>query len=507
MTFSTAVLSPPTTSLPSTADATPEAALSDDSISKKPHNRLSRQERKSLKKSWKNLQKQQPKTGAIQSLVELLGWEEDYFLTPEEEEADLDASSLTDPASWAALEALGSIEARRAAYLAQKSRLVRRPRTIRDPETGSRESEAVLTSLRKRLMQKFGLESSEAEESCFQKAVPYAQLPTQHARISTQNFVREFFERGEKYAEKFTDQEASFLEHLCQLGCDEDTILLDLGCGNGTLAILASLVFGCHSVGVDRRTPHDNCRGELYFVGGNFDEDVKFTRMETCVSKGELIWEEIQKISQTSNRTTSKILIMCKHLCGAGSDHCIRFVEDLVGRTKTSSSKTFSFTGAVFTTCCTHKIPDPEQSGKDLRFYLDYYYSSSSDPNSSLSCVPCDKLVPEEKLFSQLCKWAAWRNTANCAKSRFSPEHDMVGSLVEDLVQEPRLRKLRKVVGEVRQIRFTPKSLQDRLVIARGMGASDGCWEEKLEKLLKRARERYAEKIPVRLREAYEDIE
>jgi len=300
-------------------------------------------------------------------------------------------------------------------------------------------------------------------------------MGTQLCGKETKDFLDRVLARGDRYAAKFSAQEASFLEQCARIHCDSKTLVVDLGCGNGMLALLCSLVFKGSSLGVDRRTPHDNCRAELFFTEPPWRDLVDFHRMEICASESRKVWERIQEIAR--ERSLDKVLIICKHLCGAGSDYCIRFIREILTITTTSPQQesNLQLLGAIFTTCCTHKIPDPDNDGRDLRFYLGEYYNNNTTTTTS-DYDYCPEVRSEDR-FSQLCKWAAWRNTANGkGGENFSPAHTRVAELVEDLVQAPRLRALARLPGcrVVEQLRFTEQSMQDRLVICQ-LGERDGC--------------------------------
>ena len=57
--------------------------------------------------------------------------------------------------------------------------------------------------------------------------------------------------------------------------------------------------------------------------------------------------------------------------------------------------------GAVFATCCSHKIPDRENAGKDMEFYLDFYYPESvltqEEIDNQLICEECPLPLDKQK--------------------------------------------------------------------------------------------------------------
>ncbi|CAD7950473.1 unnamed protein product [Amoebophrya sp. A120] len=331
--------------------------------------------------------------------------------------------------------------------------------------------------------------------------VPYDFLPQQHCSKQALQFVESFFIRGENYAQKFSAQEASLLEQLYKLNCDSETVIIDLGCGNATLVLLAGLIFNSFAVGVDRRTPHENCQGEFYFPKEKFPE-LKFKRLEQCVST---VLPDILKLLREINEAAAaeklrpyrKVIILCKHLCGAGTDYCIRFMENL-GRelaledesTKDEHKNSMYLHGAVFASCCTHKIStDPEK--RDLKFFTDYYdivssvaeedtASASEDvgkksESTSTKTSTNPSRTNKQHIFAQLCKWAAWRNTEQSVDSKLSTEHIKIAEVCDDLVQALRMEKLRTFFKSVSQIVYVPlsNSMQNRAIVCRTDSSED----------------------------------
>ncbi|CAD7946758.1 unnamed protein product [Amoebophrya sp. A25] len=347
---------------------------------------------------------------------------------------------------------------------------------------------------------------------------PYAFLPAELPSARSLQFVDDFFRRGQHYAAKFSAQEASLLEQLHRLECDGDTIVIDLGCGNATLVILAHLVFGSYAVGIDRRTPHANCQGERYFT--DFNPPIDFLRIEDCVSRWQAIWSMIEsevvrkhfimgRRDHVQKAKQIKLVVLCKHLCGTGTDYCIQFMEKLSQITKVDDTVDITLAGAVFATCCTHKI-STDPSGTDLRFFVKYYGASTTHGTSAAVSDSCENLtraheddnstttsssslpsptrrpgassadfqtpllsshIPE---FSQLCRWAAWRNTEQSADSKLSEEHIRIAEICDDVVQAMRMKKLRSFFRTVRQITYVPtsNSMQNRAIICETLPAT-----------------------------------
>lgn len=120
--------------------------------------------------------------------------------------------------------------------------------------------------------------------------------------------------------------------------------------------------------------------------------------MESCVSESSKIFtEEIKPLMDQNN--LKKIVVICKHLCGTGTDYCIRFLEEL---TELGKSSNFEFLGAVFATCCSHKIPFGN-GGEDLAFFQEFYREGWNGEMGE------DRLKEE---LEQMCKWVSWRNTS-----------------------------------------------------------------------------------------------
>lgn len=118
-----------------------------------------------------------------------------------------------------------------------------------------------------------------------------------------------------------------------------------MGAGNCSLVILAALIFGGIAMGVDRRTPNANCQAELYYDNAGFSMAEMFMRLECCVSESDWIWEKVDGFMKARNK--SKIVVICKHLCGTGSDYCIKFLGELHDRSvkKSGGNQNLTFLG------------------------------------------------------------------------------------------------------------------------------------------------------------------
>jgi len=243
--------------------------------------------------------------------------------------------------------------------------------------------------------------------------------------------VENILDRPPKYQEKYIQQEASLLQKLYQIGVGSGDCIIDLGCGNGTLALVSSYIFGSSAIGVDMETPREELCAESYIPEGVSN---RFRRIERNLRDAELFDELIAAATELG---ASRLCIVCKHLCGTGTDLCLSLVDKL------QRASTFEVIGCIVATCCYHKI------SADLPTYIGLHGEQSPH-------------------LDQICRWTQWKATAQSDINYINPQQVLYAIEFEDMIQVARIRFLRAMFPHVKEVLFIDKhvSPHNRCMVA-----------------------------------------
>jgi hypothetical protein len=169
------------------------------------------------------------------------------------------------------------------------------------------------------------------------------------------------YKRDTDYTKKHLPQEMSIIMHIMDTinssSADPDKIvILDIGGGNGIIAYFLSELFGFTIIVIDQYTPKHAI---------DFKKTVKFFRLEKNIEDTKI--KDINSIDHFDKDITDcDVFIIGKHLCGAGTDHAIKW----------SIEKKLPVYGFVIATCCFHKSLYEEYVYKE---YLDSINIDSKD--------------------------------------------------------------------------------------------------------------------------------
>lgn len=300
----------------------------------------------------------------------------------------------------------------------------------------------------------------EAAAAALKTTTPYRSLPKDYGPPEGLEVLRAMIDRPAKYQEKMLGQELSILAKVWALAGEaegEDAgglAIVDIGAGNGSLALLAAVLLDAHAVLIDHTLPPPPLR-----VEDKVPEPYRSRILRVNGDVAEL--EATRDLEPLLERHgVKRAIVIAKHLCGVGTDLALRFVERWKHRREPGSetAKEVTVVGAIFATCCGHKI------GKDDRIiYADLHYKDQY-------LVPLtggDKIKLLELLAAGT-RCVAWRTTASSLENRILPAQVRAAELFEDALQQPRLNMLQALFPAATEVAFTDasKSPQNRCLIA-----------------------------------------
>jgi len=256
-------------------------------------------------------------------------------------------------------------------------------------------------------------------------------------------------QRPPLYEQKMLPQELSLIHKLFTIvggrhasSGGGEVAIVDLGAGNGNLGLLCSLVLDCPVVLIDRVQPHAELQAE------NYAPPAAASRMLRFVSDVGMVDTEALA-AFLAVRGIRRVAVVAKHLCGLGSDLALEFVENL------SKQKGVEVLGIVVATCCVNKIDSPAQ----VQRYCEMY-----------SLVDCASFV---MTCTRHCTWRTTGGQAN-SQSKMTDWQVQMSELFEDVIQAPRLERMRKHFPHVDEVLFAPKehTLQNRCLVGSHSGGS-----------------------------------
>ena len=263
---------------------------------------------------------------------------------------------------------------------------------------------------------------------------PYAGLPEAFAPSDGLAMLSEMIDRPPKYQEKYLGQEWSILTKLWALAGSpageegKDIAVVDIGAGNGSLAMLAALLLGGSAVLVDHTLPPEPLR-----VEGRLPEALKQRVLRVTGDVGDLDAQEALE-PVLARHCLSRVVVIAKHLCGVGTDLALKLLRRWCRDGLTSDSHHADVLGAVIATCCGHKI-----GAEDARVYREIH---AGDPylGRITRCAPeSGQDSGRLEAFLGICtRCVAWRTTAGASANRITDKQVRAAELFEDALQEPR---------------------------------------------------------------------
>ena len=280
----------------------------------------------------------------------------------------------------------------------------------------------------------------------------YRKLPQIFAPREGLEVLSSMIDRPPKYQEKYLEQEWSILCKVWALApsCGKGLAVVDIGAGNGSLALLAALLLGGHAVLIDHTLPPEPMR-----VEGRLPEEYRQRVLRVTGDVGDLdASREIEPLLEKHGIT--QVVVIAKHLCGTGTDLALKLLRRWC---QAGAETKVDVLGAVIATCCMHKIGAAE----DRRIYSEIHSADpylrklmgkSTDPLVSLLgvCTPC----------------VAWRTTAGAEASRITEKQVKMAEMFEDALQQPRSNLLQSLFPSAIEVTFVPfhRSPQNRCLIA-----------------------------------------
>ena len=292
--------------------------------------------------------------------------------------------------------------------------------------------------------------------SVLQVSCPYRNLPEVFAPAEGLDLLSSMIDRPPKYQEKYLEQEWSILSKVWALAstAGQGLAVVDIGAGNGSLALLAALLLGGYAVLIDHTLPPEPMQ-----VEGRLPEEYRQRILRVTGDVGDLdASREIEPLLEKHG--ISQVVVIAKHLCGTGTDLALK----LLRRWCTAADTAVNVLGAVIATCCMHKIGAAEDRETYAAIhsadpYLRKLLGENPEPLRSLLgiCTPC----------------VAWRTTAGAQASRITEKQVKMAELFEDALQQPRSNLLQGLFPSAVEVAFvaSAKSPQNRCLIA---GSEDG---------------------------------
>jgi len=291
-------------------------------------------------------------------------------------------------------------------------------------------------------------------QAVMQTETPYRRLPEVFAPADGLEILNSMIERAPKYQEKYSAQESSLLMQVWALIDGEvgpDFAVVDIGAGNGCLALIAAIAFGSKAVLIDHTLPREELCVESYIPQEYRERILRITGDIKDVSLEKDLFPLLIK------HGIKRAVVVAKHLCGLGTDLALSFVD----RWKNCPMSPTTVVGATLATCCCHKIGQRQ----GLESYCCMY---KEDPY--LCKLVGDNEVGLHTLVSLWVRHVSWRYTAACQNNNITDTQVSAAELFEDVLQQPRLARLRELFPAAEEIVFVPQShsLQNRCLLAGG---------------------------------------
>ncbi|CAJ1389195.1 unnamed protein product [Effrenium voratum] len=283
---------------------------------------------------------------------------------------------------------------------------------------------------------------------------PYRGMPQVFAPPEGLDILLTMIDRPPKYQEKYLSQEWSLISKVWALAGEPNLdnrrglAVVDIGAGNGSLALLAALLLDGHAVLIDHTLPPEPLR-----VEERLPEIYKRRVLRITGDVGELdASRQIEPLLEEHG--IQEVVVIAKHLCGVGTDLALKLLRRWCN---TEASKSVAVLGAAIATCCGHKI-----GAEDKHIFAEIH---SEDPYLRHLTGDADRLLS----FLSICtRCVAWRTTANALANRITDRQVLLAELFEDALQQPRSNLLKSIFPAATEVAFVPsqQSPQNRCLLA-----------------------------------------
>ncbi|CAE8634730.1 unnamed protein product [Polarella glacialis] len=303
-----------------------------------------------------------------------------------------------------------------------------------------------------------------AAEAALQTPCPYRSLPEVCGPCGGVEVLASMVDRPPKYQEKYLAQELSLLAKVWALAGGKDDpsrhdegrlAVIDIGAGNGCLALLAAVLLDAHAVMIDHTLPPEPLR-----VEDKVPEPWKSLVLRVTGDVADL--DAMGALEPLLARHgIRRVIVIAKHLCGVGTDLALRLVSRWCKSSRDGSGSSeagVTVLGAVFATCCGHKIGEADRQ----------IYSELHAGDSYLMASTGNDAERLQQLLKLCTRCVAWRTTAGAAANRITPLQVRAAELFEDALQQPRLNMLKSIFPSAVEVAFVPQrsSPQNRCLIA-----------------------------------------
>lgn len=316
-------------------------------------------------------------------------------------------------------------------------------------------------------------------EAALQVRTSYRSLPDAFGPTEATSLLSSTIHRHEKFNDKNLPQEMSLVTKLWALArgaaksnpaqSSGGLAVIDFGAGGGDLAFLAALVLDAHAVLIDRHLPVEHVR-----VENRVPEPYRSKVLRVSGDIRDLSFcDDVEPLLQQHG--IRRAVVVAKHLCGSGTDLALDFVSRWQGcnveasnshAAHRSSGSDVELLGVAFATCCGHKII------KDVDTYARL---NSNDPFlRELTCRDASGLHDLVKICTPC---VSWRTAAHASSNRLMPEQVRAAEIFEDVLQQPRLNKLKSMFPRAVEVAFVParQSLQNRCILAGSADNRSAC--------------------------------
>eukprot|EP00929_Paragymnodinium_shiwhaense_P120125 TRINITY_DN92008_c0_g1_i1.p1 TRINITY_DN92008_c0_g1~~TRINITY_DN92008_c0_g1_i1.p1 ORF type:complete len:514 (+),score=99.07 TRINITY_DN92008_c0_g1_i1:108-1649(+) len=308
----------------------------------------------------------------------------------------------------------------------------------------------------------------DAAEAVLRKGVErsYRSLPSASGPAEGMSLLSGIVSRVPKYQEKHLGQELSLIAKLWALtgggarGSRADPVaVVDIGAGNGCLAFMAAVVLGGSAALLDMTLPPEELRVEVK-VPASWAK--RILRVTGDVADLDAERDVVPLLQAHGIR---RAVVVAKHLCGVGTDHAMKFVENWrrsqhkSGTSESAKSDTaVQLVGAVFATCCGHKIGHADRG----------FYAAHHEGDEYLQDLTDGEPGRLDEFLAVCTRCVAWRTTARSVDSRTTQLQVRAAELFEDVLQQPRLNRLRRLFPAAEEVAFVDASStpQNRCLVA-----------------------------------------
>jgi len=345
----------------------------------------------------------------------------------------------------------------------------------------------------------------EAVEEVLRIEQPYNSLPEAFGPVAGVSVLGAMLDRPAKYQEKYLAQELSLVYKIWALATAEmepnvepikaegrseacrnkrpasRVAVVDIGAGNGCLALLAAILLDGFAVLIDHTLPPGELRVEL-----KVPEPYRSRVLRLNGDIGDLdAARDLEPL--LAEHGVQSAVVVAKHLCGLGTDLAASFVERWLQGDK---EQVVHLLGVVFATCCGHKLGVADRAT----------FGKLHEGDPYLKGLTGGDTVRLGRLLELCTRCISWRTTERDTASRIISAQVRAAEMFEDVLQQPRLRLLGQLFPVAAEVVFVPsaQSPQNRCLLAAGSASAlaaatgrdtDGCVEMSFMEALMAARD------------------